>query len=153
MRGLTVAVVALSLAAGVAKGEGMSKQAKGTFEVKVTPVPGEGKPTVASGRLALEKTFQGDFAGTSKGEMWTADTSVKGSAGYVAIERLTGSLGGRSGSFTVLHQATMRGGADFKMSLVIVPDSGTEGLTGIAGRMSIVIEGRKHLYELDYTLP
>ena len=131
----------------------MSDRAKGTFEVKVTPAAEERKDSVASGRLTLDKGFAGDLVGTSKGEMWTADTGVKGSAGYVAIEKVSGTLRGRRGAFTLLHQATMSHGGDFKMSIVIVPDSGTDQLAGLAGSMTIIIADGKHSYELDYTLP
>jgi hypothetical protein len=131
----------------------MAERAKGTFEVKVTPAPSDAKDTLANGRLLLEKTFAGDFTGTGKGEMWTVDTGVKGSGGYVAIEKVTGALRGRRGSFTLIHQGTMRHGGDFKLSVVVVPDSGTDGLAGLRGSMAIIIEGSKHLYELDYELP
>jgi len=131
---------------------GASQRASGTFDVKMTPlaVP-EG--SLASGRLTGEKTFRGDLEGTSRGEMWTAETGVQGSAGYVAIEKVEGTLHGRKGSFTLLHQGTMRQGGDFKFSIVVVPDSGTDELAGLDGRMTIVIEGGKHSYAFDYTLP
>ena len=131
---------------------GQSQRASGTFDVKVTPVAGP-EGSLASGRLTAEKTFHGDLEGTSRGEMWTAETGVKGSAGYVAIEKVEGTLRGRKGSFTLLHQGTMRQGSDFRIAIVVVPDSGTGDLGGLGGRMTIVIEGGKHSYEMDYTLP
>ena len=135
-----------------AKGEeGMSHRATGTFDVLVTPVA-DTQDSLASGRLSIAKTFHGDLEATSRGEMWTAETSVKGSAGSVAIEKVEGSLRGRKGAFTLLHQGTMRGG-DYQLALVIVPDSGTGDLAGLAGRMTIVIADGKHSYALDYTLP
>jgi Protein of unknown function (DUF3224) len=103
--------------------------------------------------LTFDKTFQGDLVGTSKGEMWTTDTDVKGSAGYVAIEKVAGTLRGRKGGFTLLHQATMRRGGEYKMSVVVVPDSGTGKLAGLAGRLTIDLTGGKHAYDLEYVLP
>lgn len=139
-------------ASGTGQGDKPMKQvATGTFEVEVTPVM-EGAGEVASGRLSLSKSFQGDLSGTSRGEMWTADTAVKGSGGYVAIERVEGTLGGKHGTFTLLHQGTMRRGGDFVLSVVVVPDSGTEELAGLSGRMEIKISRATHSYELDYTL-
>jgi hypothetical protein len=82
----------------------------------------------------------------------SAGTAVKGSAGYVAIERVSGKLKGRAGSFLLLHQGTMKGGGDFKLSIVVVPDSGTEQLTGLAGTMTITIAEGRHSYTFDYTL-
>lgn len=131
---------------------GVPQRAAGTFDVKVTPVADTGD-SIASGRLSIAKIFHGDLEGTSRGEMWTADTSVKGSAGYVAIEKVEGSLSGRRGAFTLLHQGTMRQGGDYLLTLVIVPDSGTGDLTGLAGKMAIVIADGKHSYSLEYTIP
>lgn len=162
-RGFGLVVMSLCLALGSEeaqtapaegqKGAPMSGQAKGTFEVKVTPATLEEKDHVAGGRMTMTKTFQGDLEGTSRGEMWTADATVEGSGGYVAIEKVSGKLGERSGAFTLLHQGTMRRGGDFNMRLVVVPDSGIDGLTGLTGTMRIILEGGKHFYELDYTLP
>lgn len=141
-------------ASPAAKGKLMTGQARGTFEVKVLPLPEDTKvPGVAVGRFSIDKQFKGDIEGTSKGEMMTAGTAVKGSAGYVAVEVITGALLGRKGSFTLLHQATMKQDGDFKMSLVVIPDSGTGELAGLQGSMTIVIEPGKHSYVLDYTLP
>jgi hypothetical protein len=155
-RWTAIGLAALGLAAGpgaaAARGLLMPNRAKGTFEVKITPAEAEAKG-VASGRLTIEKTFEGDLVGTSHGEMWTADTSVEGSAGYVAIEKVSGALSGRSGAFTLLHQGTMRRGGDFVLTIVVVPDSGTEGLSGLTGKMTITITEGKHFYELVYMLP
>lgn len=132
----------------------MSRRASGTFEVEVKPLPGDEKVAgVAVARLSLSKQFAGDLEGTSKGEMSAAEAAVKGSGGYVAIERFTGTLDGRTGSFTLLHLGTMRRGEDFDITIRVVPDSATEQLAGLAGTMAIVIAGGKHSYELDYTLP
>ncbi len=131
----------------------MTSQAAGTFEVKVKPLAEDHKvPGVPVGRMSIDKQFKGDIEGTSLGEMMTVGTPVKGSAGYVAIEVVTGSLKGRKGSFTLMHHATMKENADFQLNIVVVPDSGTGELTGLAGRMEIIIEGTKHSYRFDYTL-
>jgi Protein of unknown function (DUF3224) len=129
---------------------GVSERATGSFDVKVAPVTDAGE-RVAAGRLTLEKTFHGDLEGTSLGEMWTADTAVKGSAGYVAIEKVEGTLRGRRGGFVLLHQGTMRRGGEFVLTIVVVPDSGTDQLAGLTGRFEIVVDGGGHRYTFDYT--
>jgi Protein of unknown function (DUF3224) len=135
------------------KGATVTSHAKGTFEVKVNPLPSDEKVEgLTVGRLAIAKQLHGDLEGTSKGEMMTTSTSVEGSAGYVAVEQVSGKLGGRSGSFTLLHKGTMKGG-DFNLAITVVPDSGTEQLVGLAGKMTIIITEGKHSYELDYSLP
>ena len=142
----------LALALGTGAGMDAHQHATGTFEVKMTPIEG-GDNGVANGHLRGDKTFAGDLIGTSRGDMWTAVTAVEGSAGYVAIEKIEGTLRGRKGAFTVLHQGTMRRGGDYQMRIVIVPESGTGELTGISGTMSIRIEKGSHFYDVDYTLP
>jgi hypothetical protein len=142
----------LALALGMGAGVNAHQHATGTFEVKMTPVDG-GNNGVASGHLSGDKTFAGDLIGTSKGDMWTATTAVEGSAGYVAIERIEGTLRGRKGTFTVLHQGTMRRGGDYQIRIVLVPESGTGELTGISGTMAIRHEPTGLFYDLDYTLP
>jgi len=127
--------------------------ARGTFEVKLAPQTTAHDHAGASlGRLSIDKEFRGDLVGTSKGEMLTAMTSVKESAGYVAIERVTGTLQGRKGSFVLQHSGTMTRGAP-SLVITVVPDSGTEELTGLAGTMTIIIAEGKHSYEFEYTLP
>ena len=127
-------------------------QARGIFEVKVVPLPAdEGTDTGGFGRLSIDKTLSGDLAGTSKGQMVGAFTAVEGSAGYVALERVTGTLDGRKGSFILQHSGSMSRGTQ-TMNVTVVPDSGTEELTGLAGTMQIIIEGKKHSYVFDYTL-
>jgi len=131
----------------------MANQAKGTFEVKVKPLPSDEKVEgLTVGRMSIEKQLKGDLEGTSKGEMTTVGTSVPGSAGYVAVEQVTGTLAGRSGSFVLLHQGTIKGEV-FDLAIIVVPDSGTGQLEGLAGTMTIIITQGKHSYELDYTLP
>ena len=127
--------------------------AKGTFEVKLTPQSLSAEGTEAAlGRMSIAKTFEGDLVGTSKGEMLMVRTPVEGSAGYVAIERVTATIGGRSGSFLLQHHATMDRGAP-QLSITVVPDSGAGDLTGITGRMTIDIKDGKHFYSFEYALP
>ncbi|HYV07408.1 MAG TPA: DUF3224 domain-containing protein [Blastocatellia bacterium] len=130
----------------------MTKHASGTFDVKVTPqAPDEkvGDPTV--GRMALDKQFHGDLEATSKGQMLVTGTEVEGSAGYVAMERVIGTLHGRKGTFALQHTGTMNRGAP-QLSVTVVPDSGTGELVGLAGKMTINIVDKKHLWEFEYTL-
>jgi hypothetical protein len=131
----------------------MTATARGPFEVKLTPQAAAGTTPDPVGRLTLDKTFHGDLEGTSAGEMLAVRTAEPGSAGYVALERVTGTLAGRKGTFALQHWGVMdKGKPDLR--IVIVPDSGTEGLSGIAGTMTIEIApGGKHSYELTYTLP
>lgn len=103
------------------------------------------------GRMSLDKTFHGDLEATGKGEMLTAMTATQGSAGYVAIERVTGTLKGRSGSFVLQHSGTMTRGTP-QLIITVVPDSGTGQLAGLAGTMTIDIADGKHSYDLEYTL-
>lgn len=136
------------------KGTVMTAQANGTFDVKVKPLPEDEKvPGVTVGRMSIDKQWKGDIEGTSKGEMMTAGTPVKGSAGYVAVEVVTASIKGRSGTFTFLHNATMKQDGDFNMGIKVIPDSGTGQLVGLTGALTIIIEGGKHSYKFDYTLP
>ncbi|HKE93252.1 MAG TPA: DUF3224 domain-containing protein [Povalibacter sp.] len=127
----------------------MSHHAKGTFDVKMLPQQDAGGDA-ALGRFLLDKTFHGDLEGTSRGQMLTAGTAVEGSAGYVAFERVTGTLLGRRGSFVLQHIGTMRAG-QYYMSVKVLPDSGTDELSGLSGTMTIVIEGGGHSYLFDYS--
>jgi hypothetical protein len=126
----------------------MTSHAVGTFEVKLLPLPTEEK---ALGRMSLDKQFRGDLEATSKGEMLAAMTNVKGSAGYVAMERVTGSLHGRKGDFVLQHSSTMTRGTP-QQSVTVVPDSGTDQLIGLTGNLTILIADGKHSYEFDYEL-
>jgi hypothetical protein len=121
----------------------------GTFQVKLTAQASDGDARL--GRLTIDKQFQGDLEATSKGEMLTGSTQVKGSAGYVAMELVTGKLNGRSGSFILQHTGTMDRGNP-SLSVTVVPDSGTDELTGLTGKMAINIADGKHSYQLQYTL-
>ena len=130
----------------------MSTRAIGNFEVKLHPQPFSDPADDASlGRLSIDKQFSGDLKATSKGEMLSAATATKGSAGYVAIERVSGTLHGRTGTFVLQHSGTMNRGEP-QLSVTVVPDSGTAQLTGLTGRMAIIIDGGKHSYDFDYTL-
>jgi hypothetical protein len=126
----------------------VTQHASGTFEVKITP-----QETDAPGvsRMSVDKQFHGDLEGTSKGEM-LANGSASGSGVYVALEVVTGTLQGRTGSFALHHTGIMDGGAP-TLDVRVVPGSGTGELAGIAGTFRIIIEGGKHSYALDYTLP
>lgn len=103
------------------------------------------------GRMSIDKQFHGDLEATSEGEMLTAVTEVKGSAGYVAVERVSGTLHGRTGSFVLQHSGTMNRGVP-ELTVTVVPDSGTGQLVGLAGKMAIQITDGKHLYDFEYTL-
>jgi hypothetical protein len=137
------------------KGVLMSGRAMGDFTVKVTPDGDVDKAQGAAlGRMTLDKQFTGDLTASSRGQMLTAMTDVKGSAGYVAIERVTGTLQGHNGSFVLQHFATMSAAAGPEQSIMVVPDSGTGQLVGIAGKMLIKIAADgKHSYEFEYKLP
>ena len=129
----------------------MSKRASGTFEVKMTPMsPDEiGDPGVR--RMVLEKQFHGDLEGTSKGQMLAVSTDIEGSAGYVAIERVSGTLNSQNGTFVLQHFGTMNRGT-FELNISVIPDSGTEQLTGLKGEMVIKITDGNHFYEFEYSL-
>jgi hypothetical protein len=127
-------------------------RARGDFVVTLTPQSTDeitGASTLA--RLAIDKQFTGDLIGVSKGEMLSAGTPTKGSAGYVAIERVSGALHGRTGTFVLQHSGTMTRGSP-ELTVSVVPDSGSGELTGLSGTMRIIIEGKRHSYEFDYTI-
>ena len=132
----------------------MSQRAAGPFDVKVTPQKPDTQIARAAnlGRLTIDKRFHGDLEGISKGEMLATQTDTPGSAGYVAMERVTGTLKGRTGSFVLQHSATMTRGAT-KANIAVVPDSGTGELQGISGTMTITVAGDgSHSYEFDYKI-
>jgi hypothetical protein len=132
--------------------EAVVTRASGTFEVKLNPHPTAHDHAGAPlGRLSIDKQFQGDLTGTSKGEMLTAGTDVKNSAGYVAIERVSGTLHGKTGGFILQHSGTMTRGAP-SLIITVVPDSGTGELAGLSGAMTIMIADGKHSYDFEYTL-
>jgi hypothetical protein len=130
----------------------VTKHASGTFEVKMNPQAPEdivGDATV--GRRSVDTQFHGDLEATSKGQMLAAGTDVKDSAGYVAMERVKGTLHGHKGTFALQHSGTMTRGTP-QLSITVVPDSGTGDLVGLAGKMTINIVDGKHFYEFEYTL-
>jgi hypothetical protein len=130
----------------------MSTLAKGTFQTTATPQPPYDTDEGATlGRMTIAKRFEGDLVGTGAVEMLSAVTAVKGSAGYVAIERVKGTLHGRRGSFVLQHTGTMNRGAP-SLTVTVVPDSGTAELEGLTGSMSIDIVDGKHFYTFDYAL-
>ena len=128
----------------------MTHTATGEFDVLLTPT---GAPDAAVGSMAMRKTFHGGLSGTSSGQMLAVRTPVEGSAGYVAMERVSGTLGGRTGTFALQHSGTMDRGAQ-SQSVTVVPDSATGELSGLTGAMEIRRgESGKHLYTFRYSLP
>ena len=127
-------------------------RAAGTFDVKLAPQPlADGQADPLLGRMTIDKQFHGALEATSKGEMLSARTATENSAGYVAIERVTGTLAGKKGTFVLQHSGTMTRGAQH-LEITVVPDSGTGELAGLTGTMAIRIDGGKHFYELVYSL-
>jgi len=134
------------------KGKMMTLRASGTFDAKLTAQEWDDKAEKATlGRMSIDKRFHGDLEATSKGEMLTAGTSVKGSAGYVALERVSGTLQDRNGAFVLQHSGTMTRGAP-QLMITVVPDSGTGQLAGLAGKMTITVADGKHSYDFEYSL-
>ncbi len=129
----------------------MSTRATGTFDVTLTPQAPDDPSDPVVGRMSIDKQFHGDLEGSSKGQMLAAGTAVKGSAGYVAIERVTGALHGRGGTFVLQHSGTMRRGNP-SLAVTVVPDSGTGDLVGLSGTLAIIIAEGRHSYEFDYTI-
>jgi len=125
----------------------------GEFDVNLQPLESyiQGSEGIKLNRLSIDKTFTGDLMATSRGEMLSAVTAVAGSAGYVAIEQVTGTLHGKRGSFVLQHSGTMARG-ESRLTLEVVPDSGAGELTGLSGSMSIYIEGGKHFYVFEYEI-
>jgi hypothetical protein len=128
----------------------VNSHARGAFDVKTIPQPAD-EEGVAIGRLLLDKQFHGDLEATSKGQMLAVRTGVANSAGYVAMEQVTGTLLGRTGSFALQHSGTMNRGEQ-ELLITVVPDSGTGELAGLMGTMMIIIEGGKHSYDFEYSI-
>ena len=124
--------------------------AHGTFAVDVRPA--QPAPPDGLARFSIDKQIHGDLEATTRGEMLSGGDPRQGAAGYVAMELVTGTLGGKHGSFALQHFATMDANGP-KMNIIVVPGSGTGELKGIAGNFTIRIEKGQHFYELDYTLP
>lgn len=130
----------------------MPQHIQGPFDVKVTPQPHvDGISDPAVGRMSLAKQFHGELEAASLGQMIAHRTAVDGSAGYVAMERVVGTLMGRRGTFVLQHSSTMTRGVP-QQSITVVPDSGTDELVGLSGSMSITIVDKKHFYDFTYTL-
>jgi hypothetical protein len=132
---------------------GATMQATGTFDVKLAPQQStsETTPDPTRGRMSIDKQFHGALEGRSAGEMLTGGNPASGSAGYVAVERVTGTLDGKRGSFLLQHSGTMNGGK-LSLTITVIPGSGTGELEGISGSMTIVIAEGKHSYTFDYSL-
>jgi hypothetical protein len=129
------------------------KRATGSFDVSMQPLPNaEVSPDPVFGRLLLNKKFSGDLVATARGQMLSAMTAVKGSAGYVAVDHVTGELDGRKGSFVLQHSGAMNRGVT-SLSIMVVPDSGTGELAGLSGTLSINVIDGKHFYDFIYSIP
>jgi hypothetical protein len=150
-------VLAITLAAGLAQNPAPRKEtalntASGTFEVKVLPPADHSLANDGYTRLSLDKTFTGSLTGTSRVEMMATSDGKSPSGGYVALERFTGALAGKSGGFVMQHSGTMSPGK-MEIHVVITPGTGTGGLAGISGTLEIRREGKQHFYTLRYELP
>ena len=131
----------------------MNEVAIGEFVVNLLPLPVEGQPESSKmGRMSIDKSISGDLVATTRGQMLSAMTDVKGSAGYVAIEKVDGTLKGKKGTFVLQHSGTMNKGSP-SLSVTVVPDSGTGDLIGLLGQFRFIIEAGKHSYEFTYELP
>lgn len=153
MRFVLVVAALLVPTAVLAQESRMSKIAKGQFTVAIRPLELEGADEGDKrGRMSIDKQIAGDLVATTRGQMLTAMTDVQGSAVYVAIEQVTGTLDGRQGAFVLYHRGVMDRGRQ-SLSISVVPDSGTGGLAGISGDFRIVVDDGRHFYEFDYSLP
>ena len=127
-------------------------RASGSFDVTLKPLALDSNPGIEGiGRMGIDKQYHGELEATGQGQMLTAGTTIKNSAGYVAVERVTGALKGRKGSFLLQHNGIMNRGQP-SLIITVIPDSGTDQLDGLRGTMSIRIEDGKHYYDLTYTL-
>jgi len=148
---LLCVLVALPLAAQ--KDTNMLQHATGAFDVKIAPLePAFKFDDNAITRFSLDKQFHGDLEAVSKGEMLAGGDPKKGSAGYVAMERVSGTLNGHTGTFLLQHKGTMQNGA-YHTDIIVVPGSGAGQLTGLDGSMQIIIKDGKHSYDFAYALP
>lgn len=149
---IAIALWMLAVAPAWALETMMTGQAQGGFTVAMRPLELEGADNARRGRMVIDKRITGDLVATTRGQMLTAMTGVEGSAVYVAVEEVTGTLAGRSGSFMLHHRGVMARGAQ-ELSVLVVPDSGTGELTGIAGEFRIRVVGGRHHYTFSYSLP
>ncbi len=129
----------------------MTTRAQGTFDVKLDPQAPDDGADETIGRMLIDKQFHRDLKGFSKGQMLYTGGGDDSSGGYVAIERVTGTLHGRNGAFVLQHSGTMTRGAQ-QLTITVVPDSGTDQLVGLAGTMALIIADGKHSYDFEYTL-
>ena len=129
----------------------MTTRASGTFEVRLSPQADGEEGGASVGRMLIDKRFSGDLEAVSRGQMLGVRTGTEGSAGYVAMELVEGSLAGRAGSFVLQHSGVLTRGEQ-RLDITVVPDSGSGGLEGLSGRMTIDVAGGLHSYEFDYTL-
>jgi hypothetical protein len=144
---LVTIILAAGTCAAAEPGEKLM-HAKGPFDVKIAPLEGYNKEL---GRMSLDKQFHGDLEATSQGEMLAHFDQAKQSGGYVAIERVTGTLGGRKGSFTLQHSSTMERGKP-QQNIIVVPESGTGELVGLKGSLIVnIAAGGAHSYDFEYT--
>lgn len=147
---LVFALCAATFAASSLSAQGRKMHATGTFDVKLVP---QADTDSAVGRMTIDKVFHGDIEGTSKGMMLASMSPSQPTSGaYVALEKVTGTVHGKKGTFALHHVGLMDRGAQ-SLTVMVVPDSGTDDLIGIAGTLKIIIDGKKHSYEFDYTLP
>jgi hypothetical protein len=130
----------------------MTQHAHGPFDVSLAPQPADLGGDEVIGRMTIDKQFHGELEATSKGQMLAFRSEVAGSAGYVAMERVVGTLNGRTGTFVLQHSGVMTHGAG-DLLITVVPDSGTEELVGLSGSMNVIIKGRDHSYDFEYSLP
>lgn len=152
MRYLALFLLTLLFAAH-AQDEPMTQTATGSFTVDLSPLPFEGaKAEHKLGRMSIDKKIEGGLVATTQGQMISAMTDVQGSAGYVALERVEGTLDGKQGSFILQHSGIMNRG-QASLTVTVVPDSGTGELAGLEGEFTIKIEDGKHNYEFNYRLP
>jgi len=152
---LTLLLQSLPLQSQQPKESAMTQQqAIGPFDVKITPLdPAFKFDENHYTRFSIDKQFHGDLEATGKGEMLAAGSPAKGAGGYVAIERVSGSLHGRTGTFVLQHNATMQHGS-YELNVIVVPESGTGQLVGLSGTMQIIIApDGKHSYKFAYSLP
>lgn len=150
---LTPAIYAQNASQAPARGAPVSHHTTGSFDPIVKPVPADFPAAPLLGRMTIDKTLHGGIEATGVGQMLTAMTTTKGSAGYVAVETITGTVDGRKGSFSLMHVGVMDKGKP-SLKVTVVPDSGTDELTGITGTFTIEIASDgKHTYTFDYTLP
>ena len=147
-----VASAVRQTAASPSKETPMTQHAAGPFDVKVTHQDDNSSDPLLA-RMTLDKQYHSDLEATGQGQMLTAGTAVKGSGAYVAIEKVTGTLKGRTGSFVLQHMGTMTRDVP-QLTILVVPDSGTGQLAGITGKMTITVAaGGKHSYDFEYMLP